>query len=99
MGSNRYFAEQANRPSIFRQLLDRANPFNEFAIFRPVTLPFIGEGSFESFRNFGLKMYSKYQYMQKALGFTVIEGNQLKLKRQKAKVRCSPFAVEDIHHG
>lgn len=30
----------------------------------------------ESFRNFEVKMYSEYQQMQKAYGFTVIEGNQ-----------------------
>lgn len=29
----------------------------------------------ESFRNFEVKMYSEYQQMQKAYGFTVIEGN------------------------
>jgi len=30
----------------------------------------------ESFRDFEVKMYSEYQQMQKAYGFTVIEGNQ-----------------------
>lgn len=30
----------------------------------------------ESFRNFEVKMYNEYQQMQKAYGFTVIEGNQ-----------------------
>jgi len=45
----------------------------------------------ESFRNFALKMYSKYQHMQKAFGFTVIEGNQPEFKRQKAKSNVLAF--------
>src|SRR5258708_13653221 len=32
--------------------------------------------SFQSLRNFEIKMYSEYQQMQKEFGFCVIEGNQ-----------------------
>jgi dTMP kinase len=41
-----------------------------------VQTPALTGESLESFRNFEVKMYSEYQQMQKAYGFTVIEGNQ-----------------------
>jgi dTMP kinase len=41
-----------------------------------VQAPTLTGESLESFRNFEVKMYSEYQQMQKAYGFTVIEGDQ-----------------------
>ncbi len=38
--------------------------------------PVLTKEALESFRDFEVKMYSEYQQMQKAYGFTVIEGNQ-----------------------
>lgn len=41
-----------------------------------IQTPALTGESLESFRNFEVKMYGEYQQMQKAYGFTVIEGNQ-----------------------
>lgn len=41
-----------------------------------IQTPALTGESLESFRNFEVKMYNEYQQMQKAYGFTVIEGNQ-----------------------
>ncbi len=41
-----------------------------------IQTPTLTGESLESFRNFEVKMYSEYQQMQKAYGFTVIEGDQ-----------------------
>lgn len=42
----------------------------------PAKLPALTQETLESFRNFERKMYSQYQSMQKAFGFSVIEGSQ-----------------------
>ncbi|HLJ35185.1 MAG TPA: dTMP kinase [Ktedonobacteraceae bacterium] len=41
-----------------------------------IPTPALTGEALESFRNFEVRMYSEYQQMQKAYGFTVIEGNQ-----------------------